>query len=81
MYGPLARKNAIVHDSFTCFWSRYIYRSDTRPFPTQVKHPSCFVGCAKPCCTPEMKSIRDLSQFKQCPAMCRPVEHQNWLFC
>ena len=53
---PLARKNSLAHDSFTCLWSRYIYRGDTRAFPSQRQHPSCFVGCPKPCCPLEMKA-------------------------
>ncbi|CAF2763224.1 unnamed protein product [Rotaria sp. Silwood2] len=78
---PLARHNSLAHDSFTCFWSRYIYRADTRPFPSQRKHPSCFVGCPKPCCTPEVKQNFDFSSYKQCPSICRPKEHNDWLFC
>jgi hypothetical protein len=78
---PLARQNSLAHDSFTCFWSRYIYRSDTRPFPSQRQHPSCFVGCPKPCCTLETKNSRDFSPYKKCPSICRPSEHQDWLFC
>ncbi|CAF4789597.1 unnamed protein product [Rotaria socialis] len=78
---PLARHNSLAHDSFTCFWSRYIYRMDTRPFPTQRQHPSCFVGCPKPCCTPELKKNRNYSSYTKCPSMCRPKEHNDWLFC
>lgn len=78
---PLARQNSIAHDSFTCFWSRYIYRSDTRPFPSQRIHPSCFVGCPKPCCTHASKKNLDFSHYDRCPSRCRPKEHQNWLFC
>jgi hypothetical protein len=78
---PLARQNSLAHDSFTCFRSRYIYRSDTRPFPSQRQHPSCFVGCPKPCCTLETKNSRDFSPYKKCPSICRPIEHQDWLFC
>ncbi len=78
---PIARKNSIAHDSFTCLWWRYINRGDTRPFPTKREHPSCFVGCPKPCCTFDMKNIQDLSKFRQCPSICRPSEHQDWLFC
>ena len=78
---PLARQNSIAHDSFTCFKSRYIYRADTRPFPSQRQHPTCFVGCAKPCCSEEHRSIKEFSSFEQCPPSCRPAEHQDWLFC
>jgi len=78
---PIARKNSIAHDSFTCLWSRYFYRGDTRPFPSKREHPTCFVGCPKPCCTREMKKDQDLSRYKRCPSMCRPDEHRDWLFC
>ncbi|CAF0972471.1 unnamed protein product [Adineta steineri] len=78
---PLARQNSIAHDSFFCLWSYYVYRTDTRPFPSKREHPTCFVGCPKPCCTTEMKSTIDLSRYKKCPSMCRPKEHQDWLFC
>ena len=78
---PLARRNSITHDSFSCRWSRYVYRSDTRPFPSQRPHPECFVGCPKPCCMPEQTRNHDLSQYEQCPSACRPREHQDWLFC
>ncbi|CAF1385640.1 unnamed protein product [Rotaria sordida] len=78
---PLARHNSLTHDSFTCFWSRYIYRADTRPFPSQRQHPSCFVGCPKPCCIPEMTQSLDFSSYKKCPSSCRPKEHNDWLFC
>ncbi len=78
---PLARRNSLAHDSYTCFWSRYIYRGDTRAFPSKREHPTCFVGCPKPCCTSESKTIKDFSKFKQCPSMCRPNDHKDWLFC
>jgi hypothetical protein len=78
---PLARQNSLAHDSFTCLWSRYIYREDTRPFPSRREHPSCFVGCPKPCCTFETKNNTDYSKFKECPSTCRPEEHKDWLFC
>lgn len=78
---PLARKNSLAHDSYHCIWSKYIYRSDTRPFLTKREHPSCFVGCPKPCCTEESKKITDLSKYQKCPASCRPNEHKDWLFC
>jgi hypothetical protein len=78
---PLARPNSLTHDSFTCFWSRFIYRTDTRPFPSKRQHPSCFVGCPKPCCTSEHITNKDLSLYKQCPSTCRPNEHKDWLYC
>jgi hypothetical protein len=78
---PLARTNSLAHDSFTCLWSRYIYREDTRPFPSQRQHPLCFVGCPKPCCTPEVKNSTDYSRYTKCPSICRPAEHQDWLYC
>ena len=78
---PLARRNSIAHDSYSCVWSRYIYRAETRPFPTRREHPTCFVGCPKPCCTLESKATTDLSQYRQCPPSCRPTEHRDWLFC
>ncbi|CAF0767022.1 unnamed protein product [Adineta ricciae] len=78
---PIARQNALAHDSFSCFWSRYIYRTDTRPFPTRIEHPTCFLGCPKPCCTNESRSRTDFSSFKHCPVMCRPENHKDWIFC
>ena len=78
---PLARHDSLIHDSYSCFWSRYISRTDTRPFPSKRQYPSCFVGCPKPCCTEEIKESIDFSRYKQCPLICRPKEHQDWLFC
>jgi len=78
---PLARRNSLAHDSYTCFWSRYIYQGDTRPFPSKRQHPSCFVGCPKPCCTSEQITNKDLSLYKQCPSTCRPKDHKDWLYC
>ena len=78
---PLARKNSIAHDSFSCLWSRYVYRGDTRPFRSKREHPTCFVGCPKPCCTYDMKKNTDLSGYKQCPYACRPDGHKDWIFC
>lgn len=78
---PIARHNSLTHDSFSCFWSRYIYRTDTRAFPTKREHPSCFVGCPKPCCNEETKRKQDFSRNDQCPSGCRPKEHPDWLFC
>lgn len=78
---PIARRNSMSHDSFSCYWSRYIYGTDTRPFPTRRKTPNCFVGCAKPCCTEVDQTKKDVSSFEQCPSRCRPSDHQDWLFC
>ena len=78
---PIARKNSIAHDSFTCRWSRYVYRAETRPFPTQRKHPECFVGCPKPCCVRITERPLDVKRYKKCPLACRPKEHPEWLFC
>jgi len=75
---PVARRNSLVHDSYSCWWSRYIDRSHTRPFPTQRSHPLCFVGCPKPCCRNNTTPVSDI---QQCPPGCRPKEHQDWLFC
>lgn len=78
---PIARTNSLAHDSFTCLWSYYIYRSDTRPFPSKRDHPLCFVGCPKPCCTEKTKLEVDLSKYKKCPSSCRPRTHPDWIFC
>ncbi|UJR35346.1 hypothetical protein I4U23_028104 [Adineta vaga] len=78
---PLARRNSLAHDSFSCFWSYYIQRTDTRPYPTKREHSSCFLGCPKPCCTNESKSVKDSPTYIKCPRICRPKEHKDWLFC
>lgn len=78
---PIARHNSLTHDSFHCLWSRYIYRTDTRPFPSQRRSPDCFVGCAKPCCRPISNSTINFDQYQRCPTVCRPKNHQNWIFC
>ena len=78
---PLARRNALAHDSFSCFWSRYVYRTETRPFRTERKHPACFVGCPTRSCDKQPRMNADLTSLRQCPKMCRPQEHQDWLFC
>lgn len=78
---PLAWRNAISHDSFSCTWSRYIYRTDTRPFPTQRRSSNCFVGCVKPCCTDDDQTTKIIPSFAHCPSNCRPISHQDWLFC
>lgn len=78
---PIARQNSIAHDSYTCLWSRYIYRAETRPFPTRKQHPNCFVGCSKPCCKDKAEYQVDPTKFRQCPHACRPSKHPDWLFC
>ncbi|CAF1650900.1 unnamed protein product, partial [Didymodactylos carnosus] len=48
---PLAKHDSIVHDSYICTWSKWIWRMElTRPFPSRRSSPTCFVGCTKPCC-------------------------------
>ena len=78
---PIARSNSITHDSFHCLWSYYIYRTDTRPFPSQREYPDCFVGCPKPCCRRLPNRTFDRNQYEHCPRSCRPKTHQDWLFC
>ena len=78
---PIARSNSLTHDSFYCLWSRYIYRTDTRPFPSQRQYPDCFVGCPKPCCRRLSNATIDFRQYEQCPSVCRPKTHPDWTFC
>ncbi|CAF1463214.1 unnamed protein product, partial [Didymodactylos carnosus] len=65
---------ALIHDSFTCHKFR---RGQLVPFPTQRPSLDCHVGCVRPCC--QNKSISTIKQH--CPARCRPVQHQDWIYC
>ncbi|XP_063845785.1 uncharacterized protein LOC135091770 [Scylla paramamosain] len=67
---PVARRNATVHDAYTC-----------RIFPGSLPFPSrrfnfTFVGMRS-----YRKRFRNDKVPKRCPAACRPKEHQDWLYC
>ena len=63
----LVKEKSIAHDSYACF----LYGSD--PFPTK-RVGNCFVGSPNDGCNPN-------STFNECPAKCRPKDHQDWISC
>ena len=62
---PKVENDSLQHDSYTCDLF-----PNTKPFPTKRK--KYFVGC-----------VRDCWVFKDeiCPEKCRPINHQDWLYC
>jgi hypothetical protein len=58
--------NSIVHDSFCCDK----YGGD--PFPSK-RFGNCFVGSSVSC------NLTD--NFYECPLECRPLNHQDWIYC
>lgn len=61
-------KMTLEYDSFLC--KRF---PNARPFPTQKKSPTLFIGCRRPNCTED--------KHPQCPIQCRPRNHQDWIWC
>jgi hypothetical protein len=67
-HANIYNKMILEYDSFFC--KRF---PNSRPFPTRKKSPTHFVGCRRPNCT------RD--KHPPCPKQCRPVNHQDWIWC
>ena len=66
---PWAHNDSLAHDSYHCRkWAPF---SDWAPFPTQRENSvNNFVG-----------AIGNMKIWKECPAECRPREHQDWTRC
>jgi hypothetical protein len=67
----VARRNATVHDSYSC-----TDFGNSLPFPTERPKSMCFVACFN-CCN---ITINDRKNH-ECPWKCRPENHKNWLYC
>jgi hypothetical protein len=65
-----AKKNATVHDSYTC--NKFYYE----PFSTQRPNSFCYVSCID-CCDFAFNNKSN----HECPMECRPKEHRDWNFC
>lgn len=61
-------KNATIHDSYYC----NIY-DNSKPFPTQRKEMD-HVGSVK-------SQLKTIVKISICPIVCRPQDHQDWLYC
>jgi hypothetical protein len=76
-FWPYAYNKTMGHDSYLC--NTTAWSLNVRAFPTQRPTLSmtnyCFVGCQKPCCP--NRYIENTS----CPIVCRPKEHQDWIYC
>ena len=72
-----AQNNSMTHDSYRC--ASRSWNIHHRPFPTQRPMINgsnyCFIGCVRPCC------IRSNLTVPSCQSVCRPKEHQDWIFC
>lgn len=66
IYKPYS-KDILVHDSYQC-----IKYNDSLPFPTR-RNKTEFVGANFP------DSISYI--LPECPKVCRPKDHQDWLYC
>jgi len=67
-HANMYHKMTLEYDSFHC--RKF---PNSRPFPTPRESPTRFVGCRRPNCT------RD--EHPPCPKHCRPINHQNWIWC
>ena len=65
------KKNAIVHDSYSC--KRF---EDSEPFPSKRHDSFCYISC-RDCC----QDIYPNQTNHKCPIDCRPKEHLDWEFC
>ena len=70
---PHAKLNSTSHDSYNCM------HFGGEPFPKKrPDHIFCFSTCSLPCCDINLEqSIR----MPECPNVCRPIEHQDWIYC
>jgi len=73
---PVAAKDALVHDSYLC-QSSLIKGSKQAPWPTQRHSGPNFTLPVEP----NFVGNVDFSITKECPQICRPKEHQDWMLC
>ena len=69
---PLIKKKSIIHDSYLCHKPNF----NGQPFPTRRKG-NCFINNPSDC----NAFNTSLTSFFICPVMCRPHDHQDWIFC
>jgi len=62
---PQVSNDVIQHDSYLC--QNY---PGSEPYPSN-RTKGLFAGCVRPCEGPPM----------ECPAACRPKNHQDWIYC
>lgn len=67
IFWKYARKNGTIHDSYTC----KVFGG--KPFPSQRLKNFTFLG--DPYC-----EIKATGQYL-CPTECRPIDHQDWVYC
>lgn len=65
---PLIKFDSVIHDSYLCNYYR-----KSEPFPTKRKG-DCFIGRPGPC-------NETATGFYECPVVCRPKLHQDWINC
>lgn len=66
----IMRKNAVIHDSYSC------KKLGGEGFPTKRPDPFCYISC-KYCC--ESKHTNQTNYV--CPIECRPKNHKEWIYC
>ena len=50
------------------------------PFPR--KRPDnkyCYAACSLPCCDESLD--QNNRQLEMCPSLCRPKNHEDWIYC
>ncbi|CAF3079143.1 unnamed protein product [Rotaria socialis] len=70
------KAHSLIFDSYSC------KAFGGRPFLSQ-RLPSttnCFLGCIRPCCLNITSAAFDAKYFI-CPEICRPKDHQDWIYC
>ena len=71
-----AKKNATIHDSYTCKEFE-----DSEPFPTQRHKSFCYVSCHHCCDSIYTKDVNKNVAMQEFPLECRPKLNLDWKFC
>jgi hypothetical protein len=72
---PRVAFNSLIHDSFHCNRWPGEERAGDKSWPVRRKG-NCFVGL------PSTEPCEESGTFRpECPRQCRPVAHQDWIFC
>ncbi|CAF1218787.1 unnamed protein product [Rotaria magnacalcarata] len=70
------KAHSLIFDSYSC------KTFGGRPFLSQrpLSTTNCFLGCIRPCCLNITSAAFDAKYFI-CPEICRPKDHQDWIYC
>ena len=69
---PVIELSTVGYDSYHCKNTDLGY---TVPFPTQ-RQGSLYVGSG-----PTKYNLMNTLATRQCPSVCRPRDHKDWLYC